>query len=523
MKISELKRKEAIDFFVKIGLFIPVDSVELYHARVRKVNEEQPGTWVVDPKRRFSKHDNMRRDLSTTESIDFAKGYAAQRANGVDTKAEIYKIVSTVEGTLIINVEFDINKLSEDDKKKYSEYSAWLVSTSVSEYAPVNFEDKDRVNVVFGCVRDYKEKPSTEYLTNKDVEKIYLEASKYDSKITKQLVKNVVGAINARRLVLRHPERAIHCFQEGQDYMSNRYGDSSIPLNLDYVAHFAKSWGIVGTKVLMSQYNGKQECYFFFDTYTVNTRSAKAKMIAEMMDNYSGIIDLLGEFDTQDSDVMKTFLESNPENIIDTLQGDKRFAHLFKASARVWEGFSVGEHTETCLRLFDNGVASEMPKELHPYMRLAIICHDIGKGMPREEYDTRLYNTIKYARQFMVALGVPKEVIEVVCTIISAQEYTSDYYIKGDKNSEQSLFSYLSYQLKKIYGIEPSEDQIKGLVSMCKALQICDSGAYTRYGVTRDKKTGIYYKNANDRFTESFEKPEDITHERLRFKSDPSM
>lgn len=527
MSVSQQKKQEAIEFFVRIGLLIPVDSLDLYHARTRK-SDEQPGTWVVDPKRRFSGHNNGRRDLSTTESLEFAKGYAAQQVasmakRGIEVKPEVYKIVSVVEGAFIINTKFDINNLSEEDKKKYEEYAPWLVAGRVSEYAPIDFRDRNRASEVFEYIRIYREAAGLGFLTNDDVEKIFLELSQNDSGLTKQLVKDIVGALNARMLVLVRPQDAAYCLQEGQDYLPNKNGGSGIPLNLDYIAHFAKLWGIVGTKVEMTQYNGKEDCYFFFDTYAINTRSAKAKMIADMMDNYSGIIDLLGEFDDKDNNVMKTLQESNPENIIDTLQADKRFAPMFTASAGVWEGFSIGEHTETCLRIFDKGISSEMPKELHPYMRLAIICHDIGKGMPRENHDTQLYNNLKYARQFMAELGVPKEVIEVVCTIIEAQEYTSDYYVRGEKGAEKSLFLFLTAKLQKIYGIAPSDEMVNGLMSMCKALQICDSGAYTIYGVTRDKKTGMYYKNGNKRFTESFEEPTDITHDRLRFKNDPTL
>jgi hypothetical protein len=85
------------------------------------------------------------------------------------------------------------------------------------------------------------------------------------------------------------------------------------------------------------------------------------------------------------------------------------------------------------------------------------------------------------------------------------------------------LFLYLTSKLEEIYGFKPLDEVVKGLMSMCKALQISDSGAYTRYGVTRDKDTGIYYKNANDNFTKSFAPPKDITNERLRFENDKTL
>ena len=72
-------------------------------------------------------------------------------------------------------------------------------------------------------------------------------------------------------------------------------------------------------------------------------------------------------------------------------------------------------------------------------------------------------------------------------------------------------------QLKNILNREPTKEEIRGLISICKILLTCDGGAYSRYAVTRDKKTGMYYKNRNDCFTQSFAQPADIRGREIKF------
>lgn len=531
MSISQQRRQEAIDFFVKIGLLIPFDSLELYHGRSRKPGED--GEWVVDPN--FNNSNNATGNgningipaLSTGEK-SLAEKFAKERSRYSGTP-ELHKIESTIDNALILNRGFDFRKLTPEETRKYLEYAKWL-NPNVSKYAPVDFEYRDKANTVYNVINEYwanvMRKDRYKYFSYKDVDKIFEMVVAKDPSITKDLVIDIVGAANAKVMLQVNPASALTHFAITREKKDRERFDlpGSIekgPLNLDYIASWAKSIGVVGVKSSVSSATLDEdiEAYYIFDLNSINTRAAKAQKLVQIMDNYSGIVDLLGDVDKG----LQFLVDKEPEEIMDTLQNDKRFDKLFQADAKVWERFSVGEHTETCLRLFDSSIAQEMPKELHPYMRLAIICHDIGKGMPREDGKTQLDNNLKYAYGFMESLGVPKKVGQIVWTIMAAQRYTSDYYIHGNKNAENSLFLFLTTQLQKIYGIAPSDEQVKGLMSMCKALQICDSGAYTRYGVTRDKKTGKYYKNGNDRFTSSFEEPTNTTKDKLRFKSDPNM
>ena len=57
---------------------------------------------------------------------------------------------------------------------------------------------------------------------------------------------------------------------------------------------------------------------------------------------------------------------------------------------------------------------------------------------------------------------------------------------------------------------------ISALYTISIIIQTCDSGAYTRYGITRDEKDNFKYYNGNDRFTKSMKLPTDLRGKKQR-------
>ena len=98
----------------------------------------------------------------------------------------------------------------------------------------------------------------------------------------------------------------------------------------------------------------------------------------------------------------------------------------------------------------------------------------------------------------------------LVFAIVEGQKYTSAYYIRKNQEALEMLKQRGKEVLAENLKREPTEAEVSGLVSVCKIIQACDSGAYTRYGITRNEKTGEYYRNGNDMFTKSFHTPTDI-------------
>ena len=195
------------------------------------------------------------------------------------------------------------------------------------------------------------------------------------------------------------------------------------------------------------------------------------------------------------------------------------YGELFEAKARNWEGFTIGEHTETVLRVFEDTFENSVPQDLCPFIKFIIINHDIGKGLAYYRGTNQEYENENECKRLFSKLNVSKKVQDLLLyLIIHSQYYTTSYYVKGNHLALKGLYNECQKVLKEYMGVPPSANEIRGLMSICKILQTCDSAAYTRYAITRDEKRGVYYKNGNDTFTESFDKPKDIRGRKVSFK-----
>ena len=135
MSISQEKRKEALDFLIKVGMLIPFDSLELYHGRSRGKHEE--GTWYVDPSFNNSNNATGNRNIngiSALAAADKQTAYKFAKARSLFSGTpEIHKIDSTIDNALIFNLRFKMDELSKEDKDKCLESAVWLLSDKTSK------------------------------------------------------------------------------------------------------------------------------------------------------------------------------------------------------------------------------------------------------------------------------------------------------------------------------------------------------------------------------------------------------
>ena len=537
MNDIEKKKQEAIDLLVKLGLLIPVKNVKLYHGR--RKGPDETSEWKVNPK--FNNSDNNTGNsnvnaiptLSTGE-YELAEEFAQERwiDYGRNGTPEVHRIIAG-DNDLIFNDLFDYSKLTMKERLEVRDALRTLTSTNLSKVVPVDYEYKDVATIVFGELKLYKAtKMKSKYFSDVDIENVANSLKKRDSRIDIEIVKYIASAMNTRELFKSDPGKALSRFVFGkgnkrQYFTAEEEGVKvEYPINMDYIASLVSDIGIVGVKTeARSVTVGRViEGWYMFDLYHIETHKQHGDKVRQIMDDYLGISLLLNEFNLEENDVLPPLTTASPEEIMDKLNSNPEFGHLFRAPAKVWEEFSVGEHTETVLRIFDDNFANEMPSDLIPIMKLAIICHDIGKGMPAQPGETTMKRNLNYSHKFLEQFNLPRDVEIIIRFIMGpSQVYTSRYYIDKDKSAEHDLYVKCAELLTRLYGISPTDEQIKGLMGMCVMLQTCDSGAYTRYGITRDKETGVYYRNGNDRFTESFEKPADIGKKRLRLKEPKTL
>ena len=184
----------------------------------------------------------------------------------------------------------------------------------------------------------------------------------------------------------------------------------------------------------------------------------------------------------------------------------------FRRSAGNWEGYSLGEHTETVLDYFDEVWADEVPSEMIPVMKLAILVHDLGKPEAAARGDKRNQKAwnVDRAERFMDEIGVEPGMSELIVGMIGeAQEWTTKAFIRAEekrpeelKVAEAGLRRCCKKIMEEYLEREATKEEIEGMEKMCVILQTCDSGAYTSRAMTRTA-SGVRMRNAGA-FNSSF-------------------
>ena len=162
------------------------------------------------------------------------------------------------------------------------------------------------------------------------------------------------------------------------------------------------------------------------------------------------------------------------------------------------------------LNYFDDVWADEVPSEIIPVMKLAILVHDLGKAeaAARGEKDRQKDYNVAYAREYMRRIGVEPGMNELIVGMIGkGQELTTEAFIESKKpeelrRKEAELRAFCRGIMGNYLGREATKEEIEGMERMCVILQTCDSGAYTSRATTR--VGGARMRNAGA-FDQSFD------------------
>ena len=550
----EQKFQEAIDVLVRLKALIPADSVTLYHGRASL--PEDVNNWQVDNsyqnagKQEHHRNLNMVNGLSTSPSLEDASKYARGRARdlnriaaengGIDAKyvPEYYEIKPETSGLYIINnFDFKPSKLSAKELKEFYLALNVFINYEPTELAPVRFEDRQIAGEVYKILSGKLTQKINNYeagvenqrlLSNDDVNACLIELFEMGFKSNlKQVAREVAGALNARELLAKNPGELASrlSFKDGRKPEEIEAGEIeirasdgtkySVPVSNEYVYSWLVNNHIIGVSKDIFD-TGINNC-FMFDLEKINTEKALGDKLQSILQEF-GEFSKLTENAFEDEQLTKFLESSSPEETMEVFRADPKFKRYFDFWSGVWERFSIGEHTETTMRVFEDSFARTTPKEIAPFVKMALACHDIGKGIVNNSA-MNSYNrlaaineeTTRVAGEFCDYYGMNEQVKNMlIFAIVEGQKYTSQYYIHKRKDALEKLEERCSEVLAENLKRKPTEAEILGFVSICKIIQNCDSGAYTRYGITRDEKTGRYHRNGNDMFTKSFKTPTDV-------------
>lgn len=562
-KIDEiLKRKQekqivfqnAVDVLVRLGVLIPADSRVLYHGRASR--PEEVDKWQVDSsyqnagEQEHHRNLNIMSGLSTSPSLEDASKYARGRARDLNRIAaengesevkyvpEYYEIKPESSGLYIINnFDFKPSKLSPEELKEFYLALNVFMNYEPTELAPVKFEDRKIASEIYKILGDKLTQKINDYeagigtqrlLSNDDIDECLTMLFEMGFKTNlKPIVKDISGALNARELLAKNPSelvsrlafkdnRSKEEIEEGVVKIKASNGKTyKVPVSSEYVISWLANNHIIGVSKNVFD-TGINNC-FLFDLEKINTEKALGDRLQSIIADFGAFADIVK--DGIKDEQLHAFLEvSLPEETMEVFRTDPKFKMYFDFWSGVWERFSIGEHTETTMRVFEDSFARTTPKEIAPFVKIALACHDIGKGIinnsmmnARDKLKAIDEETKMVANEFCEYYNMSEPVKNMlIFSIIEGQKYTSIYYIHKRKDALQVLKTRCSEVLEENLKRKPTEAEILGLVNICKIIQNCDSGAYTRYGITRDEKTGIYHRNGNDMFTKSFHTPTDM-------------
>ena len=544
-----------IQRLIQIGFLVPLDSVNLYHGRANTTGEP----FKVDPT-----HVGMGLhipNMSLTTDYEGAKHVAESRSGDIYTP-EVHKMVSLGGKYYFINTDMRLSANSRGEENecwtKFStrkairdgvrfmeqSRSSWLSESFPAEQGMEKVYDQAYGELSkmlssehpFLLQEEIGSVVSTILETQKNNMKFKFNPEKFKADV-QTIVTQFAGSINARAWLLDNPAMAIYgymqkpqkgsnisfsglsadsisfgkrCISVGLFERTNKtYDGKDIPINWEYLATWIKKNNIVGgISTRDSDTVGKKlPVYFLFDLDRVKTESEQNAVFEQIMNKYGELISNLSHV-SQSEEIDKFLADATPEECIDFINKSKVHPNLAKLSSGVWEGYTVGEHTEAVLKLYEDNFARTLPQELQPFMKLTILLHDIGKGSAIEKSRSgervgQHEETRAVCKDLFTELGINKQTSELINFIIlDSQKYTSELYVYRNTGAEQQLLNSIKEKYVQIYNVEPTETQINGIASMCKILQTCDSYSYTPGAVIR--RTGehgdFYVRGANNNF-----------------------
>lgn len=371
--------------------------------------------------------------------------------------------------------------------------------------------------------------------------------------IENDILDQIIRIGNSYNAVCQHPGRAIAALVDGKSAVSIDYANR--PISLSYVARWAKANHIVGAtfevdsatvqKTLMATY--------LFDLSKAKTPEQLQSERRERANRLGRLACALSMNSTQPNqpievprgdtlmNVLSNELWATPERVVNCARevplgvpGIGRywetFSDVFDADAGNWEGYTLGEHTETVLRNFENTYADKLPAKLLPIMRLCLVTHDIGKPVAvhnGEKSDQDRYNAL-WATVFLAKAGVDQHMAELVVDMITAgknlaaQAYVNNARSGMDYPNEAKLDELRDFCSKSLehYGMTTITDSdANGMADLCLMLLTCDAAAYTTMGVTHDAEMpGVYYNNYPS-FQGSFRYPVGLTGDSVELRS----
>ncbi|MGN0961838.1 MAG: hypothetical protein ACI4PF_06560 [Christensenellales bacterium] len=528
--------QECYKYLIDIGLLISCEELEpLYHGRTRRDGETEE--WQVDPKYNNGGNATGNRNVNSISTLylaskDIANDFAEARARKSGGVPEVHELQFYDKKALLFNRVFSFEGLSEEEKSKVYSALKELSVGSVTEFAPVDFKFREMAVSVIDVLKRVQSGRRVLLLREEDIDEAIRILQQSRIPFDKDLVKQLAESYNTKALITRYPNVVFKNFMEGDSVVATTTGD--ININLDWVASWFANNHIIGSRapVKSATLHRNIMTYAIFDKEKINTRKVVGDKLHSLMGAYGSVGELVEDF-SSNKEMLDTFLTSSPKETMDYIRTNPTCSQLMDMKSGVWEGYTVGEHTEAVLKVLEDSFEGDVPDSLMPFLKMVVLSHDIGKGLATSYGQKERHSdyTMQILPNFHKAFGVSDEASQLINFIVTeTQSYTTRYYVGNDKNAlkelEDKTRAFLSEWLNKnpstrslekwlnnapdvirnkfLRRKTPTEGMVNGIMNIARVLQTCDSASYTQYATIRDANTGIRYSGGNKQWGKGF-------------------
>ena len=549
--LNNMTRQQAIDELRRLGVLIPFDdNLKLYHGRATKEDE---GEWKVETNYKKSDidlHFNVYSvPMFSVAAVEIASSYAIARTGKANENyvekamlsgeikkndnnvykpfhPRVHRIISKYPNVNIINQE--LGNIPPKGKKIYYAALKKLADISPTSVVPVDFKDREDAALICKILNATKQKMSKDLVGVIEDEMVAVAKAVFEKQTghtpNEKLFDDLVCVINTFNFLSHNPMDILNLYIANKTDVEFKDGrkKKKCPISQQAIRCYLDENNIIGSKcsissnVILSK-NNEFDVYFlyFLEKNKFNTETA---LLSERAEAHSMYFRIVARMKNLEFEIAKKLFDDNSVEILDkndevefmkSMRSIGKMDEYMKAKAGVWEGYTVGEHTEAVLRIYNKYFADEMPENMQKIMRLAIFIHDLEKGIAGKDASPEVkQKERKEALSNLYAnLGVSEYIARIAEFIaIDSQKFTTEYYIHKDNevmyDFNHDCGNIISWSLN-VSSQKPLRDAI---LRCCVIMQTCDSASYTsKWGIIRDEKTDTYYRGGNDKWNESFE------------------
>ena len=506
------RRRQVMERLCNIGIAQKASDINLFHGRAGTGEN-----WRVDPffnngSNNTNNHNINKIPALNAGSYDVAADFSQKRVERAGRgRAEVHQILARNPNSYIL----DANAIRRNgySKLQRNEISSLIATTlpSMTDACVFNFHDGRSLN-----------QAAIDHLDNRYYKESEAPQIARMLNISEDGAKRVIRAYNSKWSLMNDPCNTVLRFVTEDNGTQKDY-----PIDRDYVARWARDMGIIGTtySVNSATLHRTIPTYQFFDLEKVGTKEqleterisrfrkfgASACHIADMLSRDKHKRNLEMTSNSSFMDLLERDQFASPREIVQKAkEATPRAKWLFEQGTGVWEGFTLEQHTETALDIFERSSSDKLPASLHTLGRLAIVTHDLGKPMAVANGDKRNqdYYNASEAANFLFSQGCSDQLIDAVVQVIrDGMPSVSDYTLSGrDPRRRDRAIRACTDIASTINGNNrPSDQEINSVFYLCSELVKADGGAYSKYGHTRNGR--IKHENSGGsrgQFNDSF-------------------